>query len=427
MQGNDNMIALDEAKHHGRTGFLSRYGRLALSCCGLLLLLLLDTAASATAADGAPPRQYLPLINRDFDAAWQWLAPITPTLTPAPDHIVLALDNAGQIHLLWDVSPFSQPRFVYHSFAGINTGGAWSQPAPVAASLGESSLLYTPVPGPDGALHLLWHNLVEPNHQQQLLCAAFRSGAWSMPEVAYQAGGSVTGMVRADNAGRLAATVVDSGSGLSSNIFQVARLDDGTWATPLPITRSHWFPTVVWPDSAGGVHLYEDAASTPPQLYYSHWRNGAFAVHDQPVAARVFGRDTTLDALGNLHISWSDLTAIPGRNIQAIYHQCLANGDQPLTAEIPSGEQAVNDYVSASDTAGRFALAWREESGVLRLGVWRGCVRQAARTVPLPAGSAWGLRALALSATPDAACLLLAQTSYPPKYALVCGSAQDAP
>ena len=83
--------------------------------------------------------------------------------------LALALDNSGQAHLLWDVPSYGLPRFIYHSFTGINAAEPWSQPAPVATSLGESSLLYAPVPGPDGALHLLWHNL--PNRITKSVCS----------------------------------------------------------------------------------------------------------------------------------------------------------------------------------------------------------------------------------------------------------------
>ena len=243
-----------------------------------------------------------------------------------------------------------------------------------------------------------------------------------MPEIAYQTDGTVDGMVRADRAGQVTATVVDSSSGWTGEVFQVARLANGTWSAPLPVPRNHPYVTgVVWPDFAGGVHLYEQESFSIPLLDHSYWHDGGFTVRDQPVTVRVYGRSTQLDSLGNLHIYWSDLTAIPGRNITALYHQCVESSAQPLTAEVPSGELAISDYVGAADTAGRFALAWRDETGAVRLGVWRGCARQVIRSVPLPPGSNWQLRALALGATPDAACLLLERTSYPTQYAVVCG------
>ena len=416
------MMSPDASGFHDCTAFWGRGRRLGALLGGLFVLLVLVGTAGSVSADTSPPRVYLPLIGRDFEPAWRWYAPSTPTVTPTPNHFALALDNSGQAHLLWDVTSYGLPRFIYHSFAGINTGAPWSQPAPVATSLGESSLLYAPVPGPDGALHLLWHNLIEPDHQERLLYTAFRGGAWSSPETVYQTDGAVTGMTRSDSTGRVTATVVDSSSGWTSEIFQVARLADGVWSAPQPIPRNHLYVTgVVWPDFADGVHLYEQESISTPLLYHSYWHDGGFTLRDQPVAVSVFGRSTQGDALGNLHIYWNDLTAIPGRNITALYHQCVENSAQPLTAEVPSGELAISDYVGAADTAGRFALAWRDEYGAVRLGIWRGCARQVIRSVPLPAGSNWQLRALALGATPDAACLLLARTGYPTQYAVVCG------
>lgn len=83
--------------------------------------------------------------------------------------------------MLWDAPFFAAPRFIYHTAAGINTGEPWSAAAPVAASRGVATLLHAPLPGPDGALHLLWRSNIEPDQQEQLLYAALRDGSWSTP------------------------------------------------------------------------------------------------------------------------------------------------------------------------------------------------------------------------------------------------------
>lgn len=419
------MMSPDASGFHDCTAFWRRKRRSGVLLGGLFILLVLVGTAGGVSADTSPPRLYLPLIGRDFEPAWRWYAASTPSLTPAPDHIVLSLDNSGQVHLLWDVPAYGSPRFIYHSFTGINTAEPWSQPAPVANSLGESTLLYAPLPGFDGVLHLLWHNLAEPNHQHRLLYSTLRGDSWSVPEIAYQTDGSVDGMVGADSAGKVTATVVDSSSGWAGEFYQVARFANGTWSVPQLVPRDHPYVTgVVWPDFAGGIHLYEQESVSTPLLYHSYWQDGVFTVRDQPIAVGVFGRSTQLDTLGNLHIYWSDLTAIPGRNITALYHQCVENSAQPLTAEVPSGELEISDHVGAADTAGRFALAWHDETGAVRLGLWRGCTRDVITTVPLPAGSGWQPRALALSADPNTTCVLLIMPGWVTQYAVVCGGTE---
>lgn len=181
---------------------------------------------------------------------------------------------------------------------------------------------------------------------------------------------------------------------------------------------------VAWPDWTGGVRIYQDSilSPMPPVIHYSRWQDGEFVVRDQPISARVYGRDASLDALDNLHIHWSGKTAVPGRNITALYHQCLAGGVQPLPAEIPSGERELVSYVGAVDSTGRFALAWRDETGQVLLSVWQGCARQATRPVPLPLGTEWQPRAVTLNTHQDAGCLLLSQVGYPTQSAVVCGS-----
>lgn len=237
----------------------------------------------------------------------------------------------------------------------------------------------------------------------------------------------MTGIVRATLLGHLTAVAVE-GSGSSSSIFQVARLSHGAWTAPwlVPVTHTNLLAVdVAWPDWTGGVRIYQDSilSPMPPVIHYSRWQDGEFVVRDQPISARVYGRDASLDALDNLHIHWSGKTAVPGRNITALYHQCLAGGGvQPLAAEIPSGERELVSYVGAVDSTGRFALAWRDETGQVLLSVWQGCARQATRPVPLPLGTEWQPRAVTLNTHQDAGCLLLSQVGYPTQSAVVCGS-----
>lgn len=70
---------------------------------------------------------------------------------------------------------------------------------------------------------------------------------------------------------------------------------------------------------------------------------------------------------------------------------------------------------------GRFAriIQDRDESGAFRLGIWHGCARMVIRSVPVPAGTGWQLRTLALNDRPDMACVLFAQSSYPMRYAVI--------
>ena len=93
----------------------------------------------------------------------------------------------------------------------------------------------------------------------------------------------------------------------------MARLANGRWSAPQPIPRNHPYVTgVVWPDFAGGIHLYEQESYSTPLLYHSYWHDGGFTVRDQSVPQPVvYGRSTQLDAVGNLHIYWDDPSLPP--------------------------------------------------------------------------------------------------------------------
>ncbi len=415
----------DEARPPVRSlpGNTSRSVSERLIC--LLVLLLPVTATPGNASADAPPPRVSPLIGRDFEPTWRWYTPGTPTPSPGPNQYALAIDNRGRVHVFWDTVTYGAPRYVYHSFAGINQPQSWSQPAPVARSLGESTLLSAPVPGPDGTLHLLWHNLAQPNYQQQLLYAAFRGGTWSQHEIVYQAGGDVAGMIRADSAGQVNVAVVVSFPLFSSDVYQVTHSAQNVWGTPESIPRDHPSDSAVaWPDAPSGVHLFEQTHGSPPLLYHSYWRDGSYVIRDSAIAVGVYDRGTALDSAANLHTYWSDLAAVPGRNIWALHHQCVEGSARLQAEEVPSGELAISDFVSATDANGRFALAWRDETGAVRLGLWQGCSRSVIRTVPLPAGSGWQLRTLALSADPDTTCVLLTLPGWVTQHAVVCGGTE---
>jgi hypothetical protein len=362
---------------------------------------------------------FLPLVARDYDPTWQWTSTFTPTLSPAPYHNpLMTIDQQGQVHLLWDTIT-SQDRFIYHTY--LITASTWTTPTTVAQSLGTSSVLYPPIVDSSGTIHLLWHNEETYNDPERALYAAFANGDWSAEEEVFRSPrthSTLQGMVHLDASRQLHATLVDSY--LASRVFHTVRTAS-SWSTPVEIgvpDHTYW----IWPDRWGGVHFYGNDYDTPPNLYYSYWRDGSFVVQDRQATGQVNGRQTQLDGQNDLHIFWTAQVAIPGGNVTGIYHQCLDDDLQITSERVLSGQESASAPVKAANQARWFALAWWENSAErVRLAVWDGCTRIYLKTVPLLTDATWTPKALAVSDEPGKVCLLSHTYSYyPGSYRVIC-------
>ncbi len=221
---------------------------------------------------------YLPVVANDYDSAWNWSPIITPTLSPSPNNMVMTLDGAGDPHILWDTTSYGSPKFIYHTRL---TSQGWTSPTAILPTLGVSYLMYPPVVGPDGKLHLLWRNQLNENGQQiqRLLYAAFDGTQWGPEQEPYRTTGyySLQGMVRLDATGK--PHVTTAASMLSTDIFHNSQEANG-WSSPIEINLPSlaYGHLTIWPDQQGGVKLYHDASDG---LHYFNWRNNQFLVNNQ--------------------------------------------------------------------------------------------------------------------------------------------------
>jgi hypothetical protein len=380
-----------------------------------VVLLLITSVGTPLLAQDLPNEDYfvyLPLIANDYDPAWHWTALVTPTLTPSPYNVpLMALDRGGQVHLLWDTLT-TNSRFIYHTYT---ISRSWSSPAAILPTLGTSYVLYPPAVSVTGSLHLLWKNTLVASSPSRLLYSSFNGAAWQPEEVVYTAPSSsysVQGMVHFGPSDVVHTTVV--AGFLSTHVYYTTRTST-SWTTPAEIVPGR-APSLIWPDQAGGVHLYSDDYAG--SVYYSYWRNSQFSVDNRQTSGKVTGRDSQLDGLNDLHIFWSESVPIPGGSVTGLYHQCFVNTQTWETPQVLTGQESlVGSAVKASDGNGGVALAWRQGNKV-QLTLWNGCVQTARKTVPLPSGN-WNLRAVALSDNPKKACLLLSPL-YTSTYNVIC-------
>lgn len=366
---------------------------------------------------------YLPLVARDYDSTWIWGEVVSPSLTPAPAYVanpLMSVDRQGRAHIFWEATASGTPRFIYHTYLAA-TG--WTTPTAVAQSLGTSSLLYPPVVAPDGAMHLLWLNRETTQEPYRTLYAAFRNDAWGAEEEVYRApiNYSLQGMVHLDESGQVHATMVQSF--LFNDVYHVTRGSVG-WSQPVMLARPQ-YNRLVWPDQQGGVRFYGNDYESPPNLYYSYWRNGQFITRDQRGPDRLTlssSQRTQLDGQNNLHLFWSAPVALPGGQVTGLYHQCVNSALQVTGAVVLTGGHTA--YISDAARVAGFvrwtALAWREDSGArVQLALWNGCNRTDLKTVPFP-GTGWTVRAVAVRDAPGKICVLGYLSTSPARYNIVC-------
>ncbi|MBI5565383.1 MAG: hypothetical protein HY870_10820 [Chloroflexi bacterium] len=359
---------------------------------------------------------YLPVVTNDYDPAWRWSAIITPTLSPAPNQVVMTLDQAGHPHLVWDTTSYGQ-QFIFHTYL---TDQGWTTPTAILPTLGASYILYPPIVGPDGKLHLLWRNQLSENSQQyqRLLYAAFDGTTWGPERELYRANGiySLAGMIRLDAAAKVHATFTVST--LSTDIYH-STLEATGWSTPVGVALPTFFIgyQTIWPDQQGGVRIYRDTTSS---LHYFYWRNNQLQVNDQLLAGNLSTHASQMDGLNDLHTFWTGSVPVPGGSVTGLYYQCLNSNLTWSTQQVLSGQNNAGSANSASDGVSNVVLAWSETSTPTRVGIWNGCNRTDLKTVPVPSGT-WTLKAVALNHAPQKVCVLANRGGYPVKYNVLSG------
>jgi len=388
----------------------------------VLLTLLGLLALGSMPVRGAPLQQtittvYLPLVVKNYDFTWRWLPPSQITLSPRPNHApILVIDRSGRPHILWDT--YTSPRYIYHTYL---TEQGWMAAAPVAESLGTSETLFPPIIDSDGKLHLLWANWFGSSVENpyRLSYAVFDGNQWSTEDEVVRSNADIQGMVQFDDQGAIRVTYTGVAL-LGSQIYQTQHTAEG-WSQPVHIYLGGSHPIyLVWPDMAGGVHLYGNDAYNET-LYHSYWLNGQFVIQGQIGTGKILGRETQLDIQNNLHVYWTGQVPVPGDTVTGIYYQCLDASLNWSPQIMPSGQEEIAGPPSkAWDGQDGFALAWKETAGNrVRLSLWDGCAQGDVKTFLFASDINWEVAAAAISHAPRQACVL-ARELYSYEYTVVC-------
>jgi hypothetical protein len=380
-----------------------------VAACAAIWLIVLPATASLAAQGTDSPDIYLPLVSAQDGTSWRWTESTEVELIPTPrSGPVTALDHLGQPHLFWDTS--SAPRFIYHTYY---SEAGWSEPAPVAESLGTAELLYAPLVDNEGELHLVWRTDLGSNveNRYRLMYAIFNGSGWAdAEEITGSDWGGITAIPHLDGNDKVMVTSVNNDV-FGSTAIQFSRTEG--WSQTEPIYPGH-VVSRIWPDMQGGVHFYGWGSRTD----YSYWLDGDFEINKRDVGGQVTLRSTKLDGTRALHVFWTGQVPIPGSTVRGIYYECLNPNLEWSAQEVLSQQNQVpGSPLSYADTSEYVSLVWAESAPVqqVRLALRQGCISVVDTTVPLPPDTS--LASIAHNSTDI--CTIVKQPIYA-KYQAVC-------
>ena len=362
---------------------------------------------------------FLPLITNYYSPAWQWAPATVVDLTPAPNKTPqLLIDKAGQPHIFWDTN--RTPRFIYHTYW---TGESWTAPAPIAQSLGTSTLLQAPIVDQNGTIHMAWRNDLGSSveNRYRLLYNTFANGTWGTEQALFRnTYGGIDGMLHLDVDGVLHLTF--SYSNFSrAKYYQLTQTQSEWQSSPvIDPPNTHAFSMAAWaPDQQAAVRFFSDALNGG--LYRSYWQDGQFLSKEAEFQGELWGHSILIDNEGHLHSLWVDQVPVPGDTVRGVYHHCLDPQLQWRSQVILSGQSAATGLVATpSSTRSQIVISWRESATQQGwLAIWQGCTQVEKIALNLTKESGETLYTQTLSHEPPKACILT-QRSYPVQYKMYC-------
>ena len=333
---------------------------------------------------------YLPMVLKDYDPNWILGQPIKVQLSPTPlTTPYLVVDSFGRPHLLWATWPGSSA-FIYHIYL---TDQGWTNPAPIAPTLGNSKLLNPPIAGKNNDLYFVWYNALNLGGPYRIMYAAWNGSSWG-PEVELLGNGPsiyINGMTRLDSQGVPNVAFLNTDGAFTSNYYH--QKWTGTGFSAKQTIQELDNVSTVWLDSDGGIRFFGDDYFEN-SIHYSYWKNGAFSVNNKTVLGKLGYRDALLDGQNNLHLTRLASVPVPGGNVSGLYHQCLKSDLTWDSEQVLSGQNNILDYSVSFDENISPVMAWTHgDNQTITAQFWNGCQisKQKELALPtLPAGSKWG-------------------------------------
>lgn len=389
-----------------------------------LLLVIVSTfllALTHTSQAQSPDEQaiFLPLITNDYNPAWQWAPATVVDLTPTPYNTPqLLIDQAGHPHIFWDTS--RTPRFIYHTSW---TGERWTTPAPIAQTLGTSTLTQALILDQNGTIHIAWQNDLGSGveNRYRLLYTTLTNTTWGTEEeLFHNKYGGIDAVLHWDADDVLHLTFAYSDF-WRSKYYQLTHVQN-EWQSSAVIEPPHAQALSIdtWaPDHEAAIRFYSHASDD--RLYYSYWQDGQFLSREEEFRGKLWGRSLLVDSEGHLHSLWNDQVPVPGGTVRGLYDQCLEQNLQWGLPVILSGQSAATGLVATlSSTRAQVVISWREtatQQGWLT--TWQGCTQAEKVALNLTKASGETLYAQTISHDPHKACILT-QHSSPVQYKLHC-------
>jgi len=362
---------------------VKKNGLVAVLASTILVLALLPVPSAANVAGQVASSA----------ASATWAFPINLSRTPGASRWPrVAVDGAGDVHVVWSESVGSNPSGLSPSGRSLEVfhrrwrrdAQLWTPPLSLSASpwLDWAPELWR---APDGKLHLAWCRGYTalggaPHDATEVLHRTWDGTAWSPAEVVYRNAETFV-------PGGYGLTWAQDGQGrlylfLSIGFAFTYTVNQGAGWEPLAAWNQSMGVTQAATDSLGRLHLVGYGPNSS-QTGYDQYFYDAYYIHydgtSWTTAFNVTGTDgiahdqaLALDAAGHVHVVWADTGSPYSSESQgsAVYERVLSGetwgANTPVTA--PHKDQAVEDVALVRDEPGQLHLAWTE--GVFLLPNW---------------------------------------------------------
>jgi len=249
-------------------------------------------------------------------AGGSWSKAVNISNTPGNSNgSVIASDAHGNLHVAW-IDQVSREPLVYESYYAVKTvGGSWSMPLgiPDGPRYSEQPSIITDA---SGNVHLSWYiNSGNPSTSEIMYAIKPVDGSWSAPEnISNTSGMSSFPSISIDARNNLHLLWEDDMSG-KYEIVYVTKSPNGSWSKPVAISQGSGkaLEAAGVADKQGKLHaVWREEVSGNMEIMYAIKRAGRSWSQPVNVSNTSGASDSpsiAIDAYGNPHIVWADMTS----------------------------------------------------------------------------------------------------------------------
>ena len=273
------------------------------------------------------------------------------SLLSRPNGRCLAVDSAGNVHIVWFDYRHGNPEIYYKKY----DGAVWTADERLTFD-GETAEYPSVAVDPDNNVHVVWTELT--NSDYEIYYKVYDGMAWG-PKVRLTnvRGDSRMPAIAADNAGNLHVVWYDA-SNSNWDVFYMKY--DGAWSPDTMISTSgradySALPAIAVDDSFNVHVAWYDSRPGQAEIYYRKFNGSIW----EPEVRLCYGMDA----------SWSPSVAVAGGRVYVAWHDCRFPDPEIFFRAFEGGAWGAEVRVTNSNGVSANACLATDDSGYVHL-VW---------------------------------------------------------